>query len=144
LQYTHARVDDVEALTLGATELRVDGGQSSTGRLGLMLSKRFAQGGDGWEWTPYAVLSGVREFDGDEPLLDQRRLFRIDHPARHQRTAGSRNQRPHRPFTLSGGLNWQDGGVLERVLGRPGEPELPLVTEKWGRSRLSLHGKSRL
>jgi outer membrane autotransporter protein len=117
LQLTHTRVDDIDAMSLGATTLNVADGQSTTGRLGLLLSRQFAQSAGGWTATPYAVLSAVREFDGEHGFSingDFSASTRSDGTSALVE-AGLSAQRG--ALSLSGGLNWQDGGALQGYLG---------------------------
>jgi hypothetical protein len=66
VQYTKTRVDDIgELATTGGMRFANDGGESSHGRLGLALRKSFGDAEAAWAWTPYASLSAVREFDGE-------------------------------------------------------------------------------
>jgi len=82
-----------------------------------MLSKRFAQGTGGWEWSPYAVLSAVREFEGEH-------RYSINGDFSGSTSMRGTSALVEAGFsarigqlTLTGGLNWQDGGALERFLG---------------------------
>jgi outer membrane autotransporter protein len=82
-----------------------------------MLSKRFAEATGGWVWTPYAALSAVREFDGDNGYA----INGDFHGSTSTRVSSALVEggfsAQHGGTTLSAGFNWQDGGALDSVLG---------------------------
>jgi outer membrane autotransporter protein len=94
-----------------------DGGDSSRGRLGVALRKNFGEADTGWLLTPSATLSAVREFDGKHAYAingdfhgatsveGTSALVELGLSARHEN------------WTLSGGLNWQDGGAVDSFFG---------------------------
>jgi len=117
LQYTKTNVDSLDVLTASSgMEFASDGGESSRGRLGVAVRKGFGRI-DEWLWTPYATLSAVREFDGENlyaindsffgetDLEGTSTLLEIGFTARHQN------------WSIYGGLNWQHGGAVENFFG---------------------------
>lgn len=117
LQYTRTSVDNVSLTTNSGMSFIADGGDSSRGRLGVSLRKSFGDAGNGWQWTPYGTLSAVREFDGDNgyaingdfhgatSVEGTSALLELGFSARHQ------------GWSVSGGLNWQDGGAVDSFFG---------------------------
>ena len=68
-------------------------------------------------WTPYATLSAVREFDGDNAYAIDGAFFGgTSTEGTSALVEGGLNVRTGN-LSLSGGVNWQDGGALESVVG---------------------------
>jgi outer membrane autotransporter protein len=118
LQYTKTNVDALDVLeTNTGMGFHNEGGDSSRGRLGVALRKSFGEADAGWQWTPYATLSAVREFDGETQyainevfhgetdLEGTSTLLELGFTARHQ------------SWSVYGGLNWQDGGAVNSFFG---------------------------
>ena len=118
LQWTKTNVDNLDVLstTTGMT-FTSGGGDSSRGRLGVAIRKSFGDADTGWQWTPYATLSAVREFDGESDYAINNTFFgastiegtstllELGFTARHQN------------LSIYGGLNWQDGGAINSFFG---------------------------
>jgi outer membrane autotransporter protein len=117
LQYTRTRVDKLSLVTSSGMSFVADGGDSSRARLGVSLRKSVGDADKGWRWSPSATLSAVREFDGDTDyaingdfhggtsVKGTSGLVELGLTARHD------------GWSLSGGLNWQDGGAVDSVVG---------------------------
>jgi outer membrane autotransporter protein len=118
LQYTRTNVDKLDVLeTSSGMTFHNEGGDSSRGRLGVALRKSFGEADAGWQWTPYATVSAVREFDGkaqydindifhgQTSLEGTSTLLELGFTAQHQN------------WSVFGGLNWQDGGAVDRFFG---------------------------
>jgi len=117
LQFTRTQVDDLDAMTLGASEFRADGGQSTSGRVGLLLSRNVAESANGWSGTPYAVLSAVREFDGENRYAINGDFHGSTSTRGTSALVEAGLSARRGPLAVSFGLNWQDGGAMERLLG---------------------------
>lgn len=115
LQYTHTRIADIDALSNGQAEFVNDGGTSSRARLGVAFDRTFQRGS--FALTPYGALSVVREFDGEYAqsinggLLGTSSLDGTS--AMVELGLGARRG----GWSLSGGVNWTDGGALDSVAG---------------------------
>jgi outer membrane autotransporter protein len=117
LQYTRTNVDKLALVTSSGMSFVADGGDSSRGRLGVALRKNFGEADTGWLLTPSATLSAVREFDGKHAYAingdfhgatsveGTSALVELGLSARHEN------------WTVSGGLNWQDGGAVDSFFG---------------------------
>ncbi len=115
LQYTHTTVDHVDTLGGALAGFTPDGGTSSRGRAGLLLSKDIAAGGT--RWTPYAAVSAVREFDGRSGFtIDNAFSGSTDTRGTSALVEGGLAMRRGK-LSLFGGVNWQDGGALGSVVG---------------------------
>ncbi|GAB3097479.1 hypothetical protein GCM10027159_17720 [Lysobacter terrae] len=115
LQYTHTRVGDIDALRNGATEFRNDGGVSTRGRIGVAFDTSFQS--KGYSLTPYGSLNAVREFDGEYDHTINGALTGTTSTdgtsAMVEMGLGLRRDR----FSVTGGVNWTDGGAVESVTG---------------------------
>jgi hypothetical protein len=114
VQYTRTTVD-VDTVHGEFTDLVADGGTSSRARVGLELQQTFKSGDT--TWTPYGVLSAVREMQGEQ------RFTIGDVFTGHTSTKGTSaqvefgvNARIGRA-DIWGGLNWTDGGALDSFIG---------------------------
>jgi outer membrane autotransporter protein len=116
-QYTRTSVDKIYLSTSSGMDFVSEGGDSSRGRLGVSLRKGFGDADTGWLWTPSATLSAVHEFDGDHAYAingdfhgstsveGTSALLDLGLTARHDN------------WSVSGGLNWQDGGAVDSFFG---------------------------
>ncbi|WP_162312921.1 beta strand repeat-containing protein [Pseudoxanthomonas yeongjuensis] len=115
LQYTRTRIDDMTALRGGGTAFASEGGTSSRGRLGVTFEKTFQA--RGFAWSPYGTASAVREFDGEfsHAIGDglQGAVGTKGNSAMVE--LGLTAQR--NGLSISGGLDWTDGGSLQSVHG---------------------------
>ncbi len=114
-QYTHTKVGDVSALYGSQSTFVDDGGVSSRGRLGVALDTTFE--GAGFTWTPYGSLNAVREFDGEYNYSVNGGLLGTTSTegtsAMVELGMGARKGK----LSVTGGVNWIDGGALESVSG---------------------------
>lgn len=115
LQYTLTRIDDMTALRGGGTAFMSEGGTSSRGRLGVMFERTFQA--RGFAWSPYGSASAVREFDGEfgHAIGDGLRGVVGTKGTSAMVELGLTAQR--NGLSVSGGLNWADGGSLQSVYG---------------------------
>ena len=115
LQYTRTRVDDIDALESGGAQLVNDGGVSSRVRLGVAFDTTFQA--KGFSWTPYGSLNALRELDGEYEQAIDGALFgttRTDGTSRMvEMGIGMHRDR----LSVTGGVNWTDGGALDSVKG---------------------------
>jgi outer membrane autotransporter protein len=118
LQYTRSHVEGIDALaSASGMFFRGQGGDASRGRIGLSLRQAFGDAVTGWQWTPEATLSAVREFDGESAFLVD------DAFAGRTSIAGSSvllqlgATARHGNWSLNGGVNWQDGGAIDSAFG---------------------------
>ena len=115
LQYTHTTIDEVDTLEGAMAGFTPEEGTSSRARVGLAVRKSFGKGDT--EWTPYATLSAVREFDGDNAYsIDGAFFGGTSTEGTSALVEGGLNVRTGN-LSFSGGVNWQDGGALESVVG---------------------------
>ncbi len=115
LQYTRTTVHGVDTLSGVLTGFTPDGGASSRGRAGLLLSKDIASAGT--TWTPYAAVSAVREFDGRNDFTING-VFTGSTSTHGTSALVEGGLAMHRgKLSVFGGLNWQDGGALSGVFG---------------------------
>jgi OOP family OmpA-OmpF porin len=94
----------------------LDNGDSIRTRLGVSLSKKFAQSDD-HSWTPYFALSAVHEDQGDNSFIIAGN-FHGESDLRGTSgllEAGATGQMGQ--WTVFGGLNYQDGGAVNGVFG---------------------------
>lgn len=115
LQYTRTRIDDMTALRGGDTAFTSEGGTSSRGRLGVTFERTFHA--RGFAWSPYGSASVVREFDGEfgHAIDDGLRGVVGTKGTSAMVELGLTAQ--HNGLSVSGGLNWADGGSLQSVHG---------------------------
>jgi outer membrane autotransporter protein len=118
LQYTRTHIDDIDPL-VSDSGMRFDarGGDSSRGRIGVSLRKAFGANGPGWQWTPEATLSAVREFDGETAYLVDDAFagttsIRGTSALLQLGATGS-----HGNWSIHGGVDWQDGGAIDSAFG---------------------------
>ena len=116
LQYTRTTVSDIDPVAGDLADFVSEGGTSSRGRAGLEFQQTF-KSASGTTWTPYGVLSIVREFEGET------RFAIADVFTGTSSTEGTSgmlelgvNARVG-GVDVWGGLNWTDGGALDSVLG---------------------------
>ena len=115
LQYTHTTVNHVDALNGVLAGFAADGGTSSRGRAGLLLSKDIATSGA--TWTPYAAVSAVREFDGRNGFTING-VFTGSTSTQGTSTLVEAGLAMHSgKVSLFGGVNWQDGAAMSGVFG---------------------------
>jgi outer membrane autotransporter protein len=108
-------VSGVDAVALGASTFRPEGGDSSRERLGVMLRKNF--GGDEAEWTPYVSVNAVHESDGKSAYSIDNTFFGASSTGGTSALieGGLSVQIGH--LSIFGSANWQDGGALEGFSG---------------------------
>jgi outer membrane autotransporter protein len=115
LQYTRTLVHDIHSLQSSLADFTSDGGVSSRGRLGVALDKSFE--GKHFVWSTYGALSAVREFDGQyEHAINgglQGSTGTDGTSAMLELGLGARRGN----FSVSGGLNWTDGGAVDSSTG---------------------------
>ncbi|GAB3350767.1 autotransporter outer membrane beta-barrel domain-containing protein [Lysobacter tyrosinilyticus] len=115
LQYTRTRIDELDPVQDGASTFVSDGGVSSRGRLGVAFDKSFQA--SGFTLTPYGSLNVVREFDGEYDYSVNSGLLGST------RTDGTSSMLElglgvrKGGLSLSGGMNWTDGGAQQGVMG---------------------------
>jgi hypothetical protein len=115
VQYTRTSIDDVKPLQDGGSTFVSDGGASSRGRLGVAFDKSFEA--SGFTFTPYGSINVLRESGGEydyavnEGLMGSIRTEGTS--AMLELGLGARKG----GLSLSGGLNWTDGGAQQSVTG---------------------------
>jgi outer membrane autotransporter protein len=115
LQYTRTTVDDVDTLAGALAGFTPDGGTSSRGRLGVAVRKSFDTGVR--VWTPYATVSSVREFDGENAYSIDGNFFGSTSTEGTSALVEAGLNVQSGNLSVFGGLNWQDGGALDSVVG---------------------------
>ncbi len=116
LQYTKTTVNKADTLSGALSGFTPEGGDSSRGRAGLLLSKDIASSGS-TVWTPYASVSAVREFDGENNFtIDNVFSGSTDTKGTSALVEGGISVRTGK-LEVFGGVNWQDGGALKSFAG---------------------------
>lgn len=115
LQYTRTRIDDMTALSGGGTTFTSEGGTSSRGRLGVTFEKTFQA--RGFAWSPYGSVNAVREFDGEFSHAIDDGLQGIVGTGGTSAMVELGLTAQRKSLSVSGGLNWTDGGSLQSVHG---------------------------
>lgn len=113
-QYTRTKLD-LHPLVAGMTTFDAQSATSSRGRVGVLLSKTVDAGG--WAWMPYGSVSAVREFDGeyDYAIND---VFTGTTSTKGTSALVELGLGMHKgKVTVTGGLNWSDGGALDSFFG---------------------------
>ena len=117
-QYTRVNVDEIDSVAAPGAVMSLHGGDSSRARLGVALRKTFGASDAGTVWTPYATLSAVREFDGENHYDINGDFFGSTN------TEGTSallelgvNADIGNNLAIFGGLNWQDGGAINNAFG---------------------------
>jgi hypothetical protein len=117
-QWTKTNVKDIDVFTTSSgMTFHADSADSSRGRLGVAVYKGFGDADTGWRVTPYAALSAVREFDGENDFAINDALFgrtKTDGTSALLELAVTAR---HEGLSIWGGLNWQDGGAIKNSLG---------------------------
>ena len=115
-QYTRTKVEGIDRIDGDLASFVSNGGTSSRGRIGLELQQTIQSSGN--TWTPYGVLSIVREFDGES------RFVVADSFVGHTSTEGTSgllevgvNAKVNQRVDFWGGLNYMDGGAIDGVWG---------------------------
>jgi outer membrane autotransporter protein len=114
-QYTHTRVEDIDALRDGSSSFAYDGGASSRGRLGVAIDGSFL--GAGFVWTPYGSVNVVREFASNYGYsVNGGVLGSVGTEGTSAMVEAGLGVRKG-TLSLTGGVNWTDGGALSSVTG---------------------------
>ncbi|WP_350016519.1 hypothetical protein ABNK63_01750 [Rhodanobacter sp. IGA1.0] len=115
LQYTRTRIEGISSLHLQQSDFVDHGGVSSRGRAGLAFDKTIQ--GARFSWTPYGSVNAVREFRGNHSYAINGGLLGATSTrgtsAMVELGLGARRG----GLSLTGGVNWTDGGALQNVLG---------------------------
>jgi outer membrane autotransporter protein len=115
VQYTHTTVNHVDALSGALAGFTPDGGTSSRGRAGVLVSKDVVSGSA--TWTPYASVNAVHEFDGSNTFtIDNVFTGSTSTKGTNALVEGGLNVQMGK-LALYGGVNWQDGGALKSFAG---------------------------
>ena len=115
LQYSRTRVTDLETLSNGQADFVNADGVSSRARLGVALEQSFQ--GHGFTWTPYGSVNALHEFDGayDHAINGGLRGTTSTEGSSAMVELGLGMRR--NGLSVSGGVNWTDGGALDSVTG---------------------------
>ena len=117
VQYTKTTVDKADTLSGALNGFTPQGGDSSRGRAGLLLSKDIASSGS-TVWTPYVSASAVHEFDGENNFIIEQRhsTGSTDTKGTSALVEGGISVKTGK-LEVFGGVNWQDGGALKSFAG---------------------------
>jgi outer membrane autotransporter protein len=116
LQYTRTTVDKADTLNGALADFTPQGGNSSRGRAGVTLSDDIPSGSS-TVWTPYASLSAVHEFDGQNDFLINNTFSgTTDTKGTSALVEGGVNVKAGK-FDAFAGLNYQSGGALKSFAG---------------------------
>jgi outer membrane autotransporter protein len=118
IQYTHTDIDDIDLITSNSGEtFQADELESSRGRVGVSVRKSFGDADTGWQWTPYATLSAVREFEGQANYtLGSGQFGYTDVEGTSALLELGFNARSGN-VAVYGGLDFQDGGAIDSFFG---------------------------
>jgi len=115
VQYTRTRITDIAPMHDDFASFDWAPGASERARVGVGLSRTFARGDV--LWTPYGSLNAVRELDGENRYLiggtyggttSTEGTSALVEVGVGMQTNG---------FSVTGGLNWTDGGALDSFVG---------------------------
>jgi hypothetical protein len=79
--------------------------------------KGFGDADTGWRVTPYAALSAVREFDGENDFAINDTLFGRTHTDGTSGLLELAVTARHQGLEIWGGVNWQNGGAIDHSIG---------------------------
>jgi hypothetical protein len=111
VQYTLTQVDNIDTMTGALAQFRAEGGDASTGRLGVMVRKSFGTGNT--VWTPYASINAVHEFDGENAYSINGDFFGATTTEGTSTLFEGGVSVQTGKLSVFGGFNWQDGGALQ-------------------------------
>jgi hypothetical protein len=116
VQFTRSTVGNIDALHGDLAAFEIDGGTSSRVRAGVELERTFTSA-SGATWTPYGVLSAVREFQGENrfTIADSFTGMTSTEGTSAMVEFGANVKMGQLDFF--GGLNWTDGGAFDSVIG---------------------------
>ena len=116
LQYTHTTVNKADTLSGALAGFTPRGGSSSRGRAGVTISKDIA-GSNNAVWTPYASVSAVHEFDGQNDFtINDTFNGTTNTKGTSALVEGGLSVKTGK-LEVFGGVNWQDGGALKSIAG---------------------------
>jgi outer membrane autotransporter protein len=116
VQYTHTHVGGIKALHGDLATFDAQGGDSSRARLGVAVSKTI-KSDSGFTWTPYGSVNAIREFDGETSYAINNAFFGRTSTEGTSAMVELGIGVQKGGFSISGGVNWTDGGVLESFTG---------------------------
>ncbi len=117
VQYTRTKVENIDRIEGDLADFVSDGGTSSRARLGLEMEQTF-QSASGTKWTPYGVLSLVREFDGETGFtVADTFTGRTSTEGTSGQVEFGVNAKIGQRVDVWGGLNYMDGGAIDGVWG---------------------------
>jgi outer membrane autotransporter protein len=115
VQYTHTRIEGVRPIHDNGSTFVSEGGVSSRGRLGVAFDRSFEA--SGFTVTPYGSLNLVREFDGDYDYAINDGLVGSTGTEGSSTLLELGLGARKGGLSLSGGVNWSDGGAQQGVVG---------------------------
>jgi len=114
VQYTRTSLD-FRPLVSDLTTFDDHSATSSRGRVGVLFSKTIVNGG--WTWMPYGSVNAIREFDGEYTYsIDNDFLGTTSTKGTSAMVELGLGMHKDK-VTVSGGLNWTDGGSLSSFFG---------------------------
>ena len=116
-QYTRVNVDEIDSVAAPGAVMSLHGGDSSRARLGVALRKTFGASDAGTVWTPYATLSAVREFDGENHYDINGDFFGSTNTEGTSALLELGFNAQTGNLAVFGGLNFQDGGAINSAFG---------------------------
>ena len=117
VQYTRTKVENIDRIEGTLADFVSDGGTSSRARLGLEMEQTF-QSASGTKWTPYGVVSLVREFDGETSFTVANAFTgRTSTEGTSGQLELGVNAKIGQRVDVWGGLNYIDGGAIDGVWG---------------------------
>ncbi|MUV13703.1 hypothetical protein [Noviluteimonas gilva] len=117
VQYTRTKVENIDRIEGDLADFVSEGGTSSRARLGLEMEQTF-QSASGTKWTPYGVVSIVREFDGETSFTVADTFSgRMSTEGTSGQLEFGVNAKIGERVDVWGGLNYLDGGAIDGVWG---------------------------
>ena len=115
VQYTRTRITNIEPMADQFATFEWADGVSERARVGVGLSRTFTSGDI--RWTPYGSLNAVRELDGE----NRYRIAGLYDGATNTEGTSAMVEAglgmQTNGFSVTGGLNWTDGGAMDSFLG---------------------------
>ena len=115
-QYTRTRVGNIDDVQGNQATFVANGGDSSRGRLGVLFSKTI-DSDSGFTWTPYGSVNAVREFNGKTTYAINNAFFGSTNVEGTSAMVELGLGAQKGGFSVTGGVNWTDGGALQSFKG---------------------------
>jgi outer membrane autotransporter protein len=116
VQYTRTRIGNIDDVHGDSATFAANGGDSSRGRLGVAFSMSI-NGNSGFFWTPYGSVNAVREFNGITNYTINNVFSGSTSVEGTSAMVELGLGAQKGGFSITGGVNWTDGGALQSFTG---------------------------